>query len=199
MSTTTLVTETGEHKEHSAAAAVAITASVAGVSFLNSFFSGAVTASLPTIQRDLDISNSNLPWSVTLYSLILGAACRSLPLISPSTDLSTHWQFLLPAGRLADIYTPRRLFLLGTTFYCALSIAVALSPNWQAFTAFYSLLGLGAAANTPAGVGVLGAYFEAGEAKNRAFASLGAGQPLGFICGLVIGESSLSLRNLSRI
>jgi MFS family permease len=36
-------------------------------------------------------------------------------------------------------------------------------------------------------VGVLGSYFEAGEAKNRAFACLGAGQPLGFIFGLVVG------------
>lgn len=49
---------------------------------------------------------------------------------------------------------------------------------------FVAILALGAAANTPAGVGVIGNHFEAGEAKNRSFAILGAGQPVGFITGV---------------
>lgn len=94
---------------------------------------------------------------------------------------------MLIFGRLADIYSPRMLFLAGTAFYFALSIGVALAPDWQSFTALCCLLGLGASANTPSGVGVLGRYFEPGDSKNRAFACLGAGQPLGYLFGLAIG------------
>lgn len=89
-------------------------------------------------------------------------------------------------GRLADIYSHRLLFLSGTTLFAAFSIAIALSNNFVAFTSVCTLLALGAAANTPAGTGLIGANFD-GESKNRAFAVLGAGQPLGYICGLVIG------------
>ncbi|KAM0752540.1 hypothetical protein T439DRAFT_379583 [Meredithblackwellia eburnea MCA 4105] len=147
---------------------VTIVVSVAGISFLNSFFNGALTVSLVTIQKDLNISAANLQWSVSLYALVFGA-------------------FLLPMGRLSDIYGHRTLFILGTAHFAAFSLAISLSPNWIAFTAFCTILALGAAGNTPAGVGVVGAHFEAGEGKNRAFAVLGANQPLGFICGLVIG------------
>ncbi|KAI5475192.1 SPX and EXS domain containing protein [Pseudohyphozyma bogoriensis] len=155
-------------RARSAASEVLLVVCIAGVSFLNSFFNGSLTASLPTIQRDLSISSANLQWSVSLYALVLGS-------------------FLLPSGRLADVHGHRPLFLVGTALFAVLSVMVAVSRNWQMFTTFAALLGLGAATNTPAGVGVLGAHFDPGEAKNRAFASLGAGQPLGFISGLVVG------------
>lgn len=81
-------------------------------------------------------------------------------------------------GRLADIWSHKLLFLLGTILFSGVSIAIALSPSWEYFTVFSAILGSGAAANTPAGLGILGNYFLAGAAKNRAFASLGAGQPV---------------------
>lgn len=118
-----------------------------------------MTASLPTIQKDLNISSANLQWSVSLYSLVLGA-------------------FLLPAGRLADIFGPKLLFLIGTTLFSGISIAIALSPSWEYFSIFSAILGLGAASNIPSGLAILGNHFSAGAAKNRAFASLGAGQPV---------------------
>lgn len=51
-----------------------------------------------------------------------------------------------------------------------------------------ALLGLAQAISTPAGIGILGTHFEPGEAKNSAFAVLGASQPIGFIAGLILGE-----------
>lgn len=102
-----------------------------------SFFSGALTSSLPTIGADLGFTAASLQWPVSLYALILGA-------------------FLLPAGRLADVYGHRLLFLIGTAAIFLLSLAVALAPNSQGFSAFCALLGLGAACNVPAGVGILG-------------------------------------------
>lgn len=84
--------------------------------------------------------------------------------------------FLLPLGRVADIYGQRLLWLVGTAFFAAFSLGVSLAPTSVGFTAICALLGLSSAAYVPAGVGVLGSYFAPGPTKNRAFASLGAGQ-----------------------
>ncbi|SCV74067.1 BQ2448_6499 [Microbotryum intermedium] len=141
---------------------------VAGTNFINSYFSGALTVSLPQVQKDLKIAASALQWPLTLYALVLGST-------------------LLPMGRLADVYGPRLLFLIGTALYFIVSVAVALSPTSIGFSAFCSMLGICAAANTPSGIGILGRHFEPGPRKNIAFALLGAGQPLGFASGLVVG------------
>lgn len=76
-------------------------------------------------------------WPVSLNALVLGA-------------------FLLPFGRVADIIGPRIVFLGGTAFFSLFSLAVALAPTNIGFSALCALLGLGAAANMPAGVGILG-------------------------------------------
>ncbi|SCZ99201.1 BZ3500_MvSof-1268-A1-R1_Chr3-1g05873 [Microbotryum saponariae] len=151
---------------------------VSGTSFINSYFSGALTVSLPQVQKDLNIAASALQWPLTLYALVLGST-------------------LLPMGRLADVYGPRLLFLIGrphrdlfclpAALYFVVSVAVALSPTMIGFSAFSSMLGICAAANTPSGIGILGRHFEPGPRKNIAFALLGAGQPLGFASGLVVG------------
>jgi MFS family permease len=72
------------------------------------------------------------------------------------------------------------------------SIGAALAPNDKAFIIFVALKGLGAAANTPSGIGLFVAHFPPGPRRNKAFGILGAGQPLGFILGLVLGISSLA-------
>lgn len=51
--------------------------------------------------------------------------------------------------------------------------------------------GLGSACNTPAGIGIFGAYFPPGFKRNKAFGALGAGQPVGFIMGLILGNIRL--------
>lgn len=50
-----------------------------------------------------------------------------------------------------------------------------------------AVLGLGAAMLAPAATGILSESLPDGKFKNGAFAALGAGQPLGFIFGLLIG------------
>ncbi|QRW05671.1 major facilitator superfamily transporter [Ceratobasidium sp. AG-Ba] len=111
--------------------------SVSGATLLSTFQAGCMTVALPSIQTELSISQSNLQWPVSVYSLTYGC-------------------FLLLSGRLADILGRRLLFLVGP------------------------------AANTPAAVGLFGAYFS-GRAREKAFAILGGAQPLGYIGGLVIG------------
>ncbi|QRW19611.1 major facilitator superfamily transporter [Rhizoctonia solani] len=126
-----------------------------------------MTVALPSIQTELSISQSDLQWPVSVYSLTYGC-------------------FLLLSGRLADILGRRLLFLVGTAWFAAFSLGIAFAPSQVALIVLMALLGIGPAANTPAAVGLFGAHFT-GRAKEKAFAILGGAQPLGYIGGLVIG------------
>ena len=56
------------------------------------------------------------------------------------------------------------------------------------------------AAITPAGISILSSHFPPGPERGRAFALLGAGQPIGYIIGLILGgilsDSSASWRTI---
>ncbi|KZP16560.1 MFS general substrate transporter [Athelia psychrophila] len=94
---------------------------------------------------------------------------------------------LLVFARLADIIGGRKMFLIGSAW----SIAIAFAPNDIAFIIFTALLAIGSACNTPAAFGILSSYFPPGPKRNAAYGALGAGQPVGYIMGIVIGVSAL--------
>ncbi|KAK4047037.1 hypothetical protein OIO90_006358 [Microbotryomycetes sp. JL221] len=110
---------------------------------VKNFLVAASVAGTTFLNKDLGFTPASLQWPVALYSLVLGA-------------------LLLPSGQLSDVFGHRRMFLAGTMLYFAISLGVALAPNVIGFSALCALLGLAAAANTPAG-------------------------PLGFIAGLIVG------------
>ncbi|KAJ6448959.1 hypothetical protein C8R47DRAFT_1265645 [Mycena vitilis] len=124
------------------------------------FLSGALTVAIPSIGVDLRISEADLQWPLTVFSLAYGCT-------------------LLLFGRMGDIYGGRILFLAGSAWFAVWSIGTALAPNLTAITLFMAMLGLGAAANTPAGIGIIVSHFPPGARRNTAFGVLGAGQPLG--------------------
>jgi len=95
--------------------------------------------------------------------------------------------FLLVGGSLADIIGRKTLFIIGTALFIIFSIVVSTARTSLQFTVYMAVLGLAPAVLSPAGAGILGATFPPGRTKNMAFAALGAGQPLGFIIGLVSG------------
>jgi len=141
---------------------------VSGVTTLNMFLSGALTVALPTIGEDLHFQEADLQWPVTVFSLSYGCT-------------------LLLFGRIGDILGGKLMFLAGSTWFCAWSIGAAFSRNPAAFIVFVAMMGLGAAANTPAGISIFVTHFPPGPRRNNAFGFLGAGQPLGYILGLVLG------------
>ncbi|KAJ7185431.1 major facilitator superfamily-domain-containing protein [Mycena filopes] len=144
-----------------------VVVTVSGVTTLNMFLSGALTIALPTIGKDLQLNEADLQWPLTVFSLSYGCT-------------------LLLFGRIGDIVGGRFMFLAGSAWFSVWSIGAALAPNLASLTCFMAMLGLGAAANTPAGVSILMSHFPPGPRQNNAFGVLGAGQPLGFILGLLI-------------
>src|SRR5919204_3354803 len=69
-----------------------------------------VNVALPSIQSDLDFSQSNLAWVVNAYLIAFGG-------------------LLLLAGRMGDLVGRRRVFLLGITVFVAASLLCGLAPS----------------------------------------------------------------------
>ncbi|KAM0330218.1 hypothetical protein ACHAQA_004392 [Verticillium albo-atrum] len=127
----------------------------------------AVVIILPAIGSDLNIPEQRLQWIVSAYSLAFGC-------------------FLLLWGRIADIYGKRKIFVAGSAWAAVVTLANAFVPNEIAFNLFRGLHGLGAAANVPTAIGILGTTFPPGKAKNYAFSAYAAGAPMGSIFGNLI-------------
>ncbi|KAJ7718958.1 major facilitator superfamily-domain-containing protein [Mycena maculata] len=158
-----------------------VVAAVSGVTTLNMFLSGALTVAIPTIGQDLHFLEQDLQWPVTVFSLAYGCT-------------------LLLFGRIGDIVGGRLMFLVGSAWFSAWSLGAAFAPSPTAIIIFVAMMGLGAAANTPAGIGIFVGHFPRGSRRNNAFGVLGAGQPVGYILGLVLGgvmsQSSITWRGI---
>lgn len=90
-------------------------------------------------------------------------------------------------GRIADMYGKRKIFVLGSAWVAITTAVNPVLPNEVAFDLFRGLQGLGAAANVPTAIGILGTTFPPGRAKNYAFSTYAAGAPLGSVCGNLLG------------
>jgi MFS family permease len=69
-----------------------------------------VNVALPSIQRDLSVSESTLQWVVIAYGLLLGG-------------------FLLFGGRMADLLGRRRILLTGLTIFSGASLLAGVSQS----------------------------------------------------------------------
>lgn len=151
----------------SKARCIALVATVTGAAFLNTLSVQSVVIILPTIGHHLSVPESRQQWIVSSYSLAFGC-------------------FLLFWGRIADLYGKRRVFILGSVWVTVVTAANPFVPNEIAFNLFRGLHGLGAAANVPTAIGILGVTFPPGKAKNYAFSTYGAGAPLGSVFGNIL-------------
>ncbi|KUI64247.1 hypothetical protein VM1G_11022 [Cytospora mali] len=146
----------------------AIMATLACVSFLNTFNTGALTAGLPVIAKDLDLPSNLLLWPASVYALALSCT-------------------LLLMGAVADVVGSRPVFLAGSLLYTAWTIAVSLSQTGSQLIIFRNLQGIAMAFCMPSAVSTITTTFPSGKSRNLAFAVFGGGNPLGFAFGLVLG------------
>src|SRR6202012_3316030 len=86
-----------------------------------------VNVALPSIQRDLHFSQSNLTWVVNAFLVTFGS-------------------LLLLAGPLGDLAGRKRVFLAGLVTFTAASLLCGLAPSQGALIAARFLQGVGAAA-----------------------------------------------------
>jgi EmrB/QacA subfamily drug resistance transporter len=106
-----------------------------------------VNVALPSIQRDFDISAtdlSELEWVVNAYVLVFAA-------------------LMLTGGKLADYFGRRRVFLTGLAIFGLSSLACGLAPDAGWLIAARAVQGAGAALMMPATLSIITATFPARE------------------------------------
>lgn len=91
--------------------------------------------------------------------------------------------FLLPFGRLGDIYGGFPIYIAGCAWFCIWSLIAGFAQNELMLDICRALQGLGPAAFLPAGLQLLGSTYRPGPRKNLVFSIYGAMAPLGFFVG----------------
>ncbi|KAJ5102758.1 hypothetical protein N7532_003287 [Penicillium argentinense] len=133
-----------------------------------SFFQGCIVGVTASIGKDLHMNSAEITWINAGASLSSGA-------------------FLLTFGKLADMFGRKSLFILGMAGFTLSLLVAGFATNAIYMDVFSGILGLFAAAVVPPAVGALGAVYEKpSKRKNRAFACFSAGNPLGFVGGMII-------------
>ncbi|KAJ5674253.1 hypothetical protein N7462_009692 [Penicillium macrosclerotiorum] len=133
-----------------------------------SFFQGAIVGVTASIGSDLNMNSAEITWINAGASLSSGA-------------------FLLTFGKLADMFGRKVLFIIGMAGFTLSLLVAGFATNAIYMDVFSGILGLFAAAVVPPAVGALGAVYEKPSIrKNRAFACFSAGNPLGFVGGMII-------------
>lgn len=106
----------------------------------------------------------------------------------------TSGAFLLTFGKLADMFGRKVLFIIGMAGYTFSLLIAGFANNAIYMDVFSGIIGLFAAAVVPPAVGVLGATYEKpSKRKNLAFACFSAGNPLGFVGGMIVWCRSSSV------
>src|SRR5437763_4899978 len=123
-----------------------------------------VNVALPSIQKDLGMTEANLQWVVNAYTLVFGG-------------------FLLLGGRAGDLLGRKRLFLGGVVVFTLASLLDGLSTSSGMLIAARSLQGLGAAFISPAALAIISTTFKEGSDRAKA---------LGVWAGIAIVASAVA-------
>ena len=127
-----------------------------------------VNVALPTIQGDLEMTDTSLQWIVNAYTLMFGG-------------------FLLLGGRAGDLAGRKRVFLAGVVLFTTASLLCGLAngANWLIMTR--GLQGLGAALVSPAALAIVTSTFREGAERTKALGVWSAIAVGGGAVGLVLG------------
>jgi EmrB/QacA subfamily drug resistance transporter len=133
----------------------------------------AMNLALPRMALDLNSTATDLQWVISVYMLALGA-------------------FMVPAGRIGDIFGRRRALLAGIALFGLSSALCALAPSATLVITFRALQGLGAALIFPVSVSVLTNAFPAVRASHAiglAYGIAGLGNAAGPLIGGLLTET----------
>ncbi len=137
------------------------------VSFFMPFMSSSVNIALPSIGNELAMDAISLGWVATSY--LLAAA-----------------MFLVPFGRLADIYGRKRIFTYGVIIYSVASLLSALSTSTIMLISSRIGQGIGSAMLFGTAVAIITSAFPAGE-RGKALGIKVASVYLGLSLGPFLG------------
>ena len=127
-----------------------------------------VNIALPSIQRELHFSATNLTWVIDAYVLAFGG-------------------LLLLGGRTGDLFGRRRMFAIGIAVFATASLAGGLASDQAMLIAARAVQGLGAAIASPTALSLIATTFKEGNERNRAMAVYAGMSAAGGALGLLLG------------
>src|SRR3954449_9281328 len=127
-----------------------------------------VNVALPSIQRGLHFSSTDLQWVINSYTLMFGG-------------------FLLLGGRAADFFGRRRLFLVGVAVFSGASLLNGLASSSEMLILGRGLQGLGGALVSPAALSIITTTFAEGSERTKALGVWSAIAAGGAAVGLLMG------------
>ncbi|KAF1962287.1 MFS general substrate transporter [Byssothecium circinans] len=152
---------------HSLIVEVGFCFSLLGSMFVSEYFVSGFNVLLPALTNSLDIPSRSSTWPASVFPLVTGA-------------------FLMPFGRLADMYGGKMVFVTGLVWFVVWSIIGGFSQNYIMLIVCRALQGFGPAAFLPSGIMLLGSIYRPGPRKNLIFSLYGAFAPTGFFAGIFV-------------
>ncbi|HUY16239.1 MAG TPA: MFS transporter [Acidimicrobiales bacterium] len=141
---------------------------------MNALDGSIVNVALPSIQRDLHFSQSNLTWVVDAYLIAFGS-------------------FLLLAGRLGDLLGRKKVFLSGVALFTLSSLVCAVAQSQAMLIAARFVQGIGGAVSTSVIVAIIVTEFTGATERAKAmsaymFVAVGGGS-IGLLVGGVLTQA----------
>src|SRR5438552_316235 len=133
-----------------------------------------VNVALPSIQRGLHFSSSDLQWVVNAYTLVFGG-------------------FLLLGGRAADLLGRKRLFAAGIALFSLASLLNGLAQSSGMLIVGRGLQGLGGALVAPAALSIITTTFTDNDDRTKALGVWSAIAAGGGAVGLLLGGALTDL------
>ena len=146
-------------------------------SFITPFMSNAINIAIPAIGIDFGANQSMINWVVSSFLLSTAA-------------------FLLPFGRIADLFGRKKMFLIGMILLAASSLGCALAPSLGVLICFRIIQGFSSAMSLSTSMAILTSVIPP-QSRGRALGFNSAATYIGLSCGPVLGgviSSALSWR-----
>ena len=135
--------------------------------FMSPFMISAISVALPVIQKDLAMNAVQMGWVATSYLLAMAVV-------------------LIPAGKIADIYGRKKIFISGILIFTVASTLAAFASSIGWLIAMRVLQGLGAALYNTTGMAIITSVFppqRRGQALGIYVAAVYIGLSLGPFAG----------------
>ncbi|NNE38628.1 MAG: MFS transporter, partial [Gammaproteobacteria bacterium] len=158
---------TQAYYENSPAARWLALASISISTFCVSITMSAVNIAVPAIALDFNANAVLVGWVPTAFLL-------------------ANAIFLIPAGRAADIYGRKKIFLIGMTVFCLSCLMAYLAPNIEILLLTRLLQGFGGALSFATGLAIIMSIFTS-ENRGSAIGFSAGTLYFGLSCGPVVG------------
>ncbi|KXX69531.1 MFS transporter [Flammeovirga sp. SJP92] len=127
----------------------------------------ALNVALPALQKDMDLTGTQLLWVINGYALFLSA-------------------LLMVGGALGDLYGRNRIFLMGLVLFSISSLVCGMAQNAHQLLVARAFQGVGGALLTPGSLSILSAHFD-NENRGKAIGLWSTFSALMGIIGPILG------------